>query len=87
MRAKLSTALLLLACLGAVAPVGCAAMDRVSRMPATAGRTTPPPGVADAKKVGAAAGEVSLTTTKGPFSLSQALHSGPAVLVFYRGDW
>ncbi len=52
-------------------------------------RPTPPEGIeARALAVGAEAPEVALPTAQGgTWSLHEALRSGPAVLVFYRGHW
>jgi hypothetical protein len=66
-----------------------AAVDANPRKPKHARRPTAPPGIeARAIAVGAQAPAVSLpSTTGGTFTLSEALARGPAVLVFYRGDW
>jgi hypothetical protein len=52
-------------------------------------RPTPPEGIeARALAVGAEASEVALPTAQGgTWSLHEALRSGPAVLIFYRGHW
>jgi peroxiredoxin len=48
-----------------------------------------PPGIeARAVKVGAAAPAIALPTADGSrWDMNGALARGPAVLVFYRGDW
>jgi hypothetical protein len=66
---------------GAIAPAAAA--------PPHAGRAEAPPGIeARAAKVGAPAPPLSLPAADGSrWSLADALARGPAVLVFYRGDW
>jgi hypothetical protein len=73
--------------LGLSSVLACARVERALRMPTTAGRKAPPPGIDGARGVGAAAGELRLASTAGELSLAHSLESGPAVLVFYRGDW
>jgi hypothetical protein len=65
------------------------AADRPSNLPPNPGRPSPPPGINDhAVAVGARAPAFSLPiATGGSWDLSSAISSGPAVLVFYRGDW
>jgi hypothetical protein len=68
--------------------VGCVAVERVARMPVGASRKTPPPGIGErAPAVGARAPDLTLASTQGEVALSARLADGPAVLVFYRGDW
>ncbi len=57
--------------------------------PPGATRAEPPHGIAArALAVGARAPAFALPSTQGSdWSLTSALRSGPAVLVFYRGDW
>lgn len=58
-------------------------------LPSGAGRPGAPPGIASrAAKVGSRAPAVALETAGGGrWRLEDALGRGPAVLVFYRGDW
>lgn len=58
-------------------------------MPPHARRREAPPDIAArAAEVGSRAPSISLPTARGSrWSLEDALARGPAVLVFYRGDW
>jgi hypothetical protein len=57
--------------------------------PPHAGRRDAPPGIESrAAKVGSRATAIALPTAGGSrWTLDGALSRGPAVLVFYRGDW
>ena len=72
----------------ALATAGALAAGAADRPP-NPGRTSPPPGIEKrAIPVGARAPAVSLpVATGGTWDLAGALRTGPAVLVFYRGDW
>jgi hypothetical protein len=77
------------AALAAAAALTTRAADRPPNLPPNPGRASPPPGIEKrAIPVGARAPAVSLpATTGGTWDLAGALRTGPAVLVFYRGDW
>lgn len=74
---RVAAAAVALALLGAAGP------------PPHAGRREAPPGIeASAAEVGSRAPAVVLPRAGGSrWSLAEALTSGPAVIVFYRGDW
>jgi hypothetical protein len=57
--------------------------------PPSAGRREAPPGIeSSAADVGSRAPPIALPSAGGSqWSLGAALTRGPAVLVFYRGDW
>ncbi len=72
---------------GALTAVAAAAL--LAGPPSHATRPQAPPGIeARAVKRGAAAPAISLPAADGSrWTLKDALARGPAVLVFYRGDW
>ena len=69
--------------------LGCTALGRALRAPLAGAKSAPPAGAVDrVLKVGEVAPDFALPTHHGArFVLKDALLSGPAVLVFYRGDW
>ena len=77
------------AALATAGALAAGAADRPPNLPPNPGRTSPPPGIEKrAIPVGARAPAVSLpVATGGTWDLAGALRTGPAVLVFYRGDW
>lgn len=60
-----------------------------SRLPPNPTRPSPPEGIdARALAVGVKSPDVSLVSSSGTtWALAEKLRDGPAVLVFYRGDW
>jgi len=91
-RARVAIRIVLcLAALGTTTSIfaGCTTVDRLVRMPVTAGREAPPLHLEEsAKRVGDRAPDFALPSTTGePIALSEVLADGAAVLVFYRGDW
>jgi hypothetical protein len=80
---------IVLAVIGAACAVAAIAADRLPNVPPNPGRPTPPPGIESrAVSVGVPAPPISLpATTGGTWTLASARETGPAVLVFYRGDW
>jgi len=77
------------AALSAVALTGCSLAFAALGMPPNPTRPGAPPGIErTALAVGARAPEIRLPSSLGgEWSLAAALRDGPAVLVFYRGDW
>ena len=77
------------AALGMPALTGVALLYGATEMPEHATRLSPPPGLEQsALKVGDRGPDFKLpATVGGTFVLSEALHHGPVVLVFYRGSW
>lgn len=75
--------------LAVVAVAGCKATEKPSRFPPAATRQAPPPNIADtALAVGQSAPALDLPSHEGErYVLANKLQNGPAVLVFYRGDW
>ena len=75
--------------LGLVVMGGCTTIARLARTPLSGGREAPPEGIDKrAQSSGKRAPDVDLVTHQGArWSLKDALASGPAVLMFYRGDW
>lgn len=73
----------------AVVAAGCAPVMKAAGFPPEATRPTPPSALEQsALKVGDKAPDVRVMTSSGePWSLENALTSGPAVIVFYRGHW
>lgn len=67
----------------------CTTLDRWTRMPVGSGRQTPPPQLHEtARKVGERAPGFTLPgTLSRDVELAAVLADGPAVLIFYRGDW
>jgi hypothetical protein len=85
----MTTQRLALALLALAGVVAAGAADQPPNLPPNPGRPTPPPGIESrAIAVGARAPAISLPATAGgTWDLAGALRTGPAVLVFYRGDW
>ncbi len=77
------------AALAVVGALATGAADRPPHLPPNPGRTSSPPEIEKrAIAVGARAPAVSLPIAAGgTWDLAGALRTGPAVLVFYRGDW
>lgn len=68
---------------------GCSLAFAAMGMPPNPTRPEAPPDIERrALAVGAKAPEIALPSSRGgTWSLAAALRDGPAVLVFYRGDW
>ena len=77
------------AALAVACALAAGAADLPPNLPPNPGRASAPPGIEKrAIPVGARAPAASLPiATGGTWDLAGALRGGPAVLVFYRGDW
>jgi len=77
------------AAVAAVVLAGCSFAFAARGMPPNPTRLEAPPEIERrALAVGARAPEIALVSSRGgEWSLGAALRDGPAVLVFYRGDW
>ena len=77
-----------LALLAAISLTGCGWFMGIAGYPPEPMRKTPPPGIENALKVGAAAPDFELASTTGKtVSLEKVLADRSAVVVFYRVDW
>lgn len=68
--------------------IGCGSVMRAAGYPPEARRKAPPTTIeTTAAKVGDRAPKTALAMTGGTWRLADALSTGPAILVFYRGHW
>jgi hypothetical protein len=73
---------------GALASSACGTVQQWQRASRASGKIDRPAAVvASARKVGDVAPDFTLSGSTSNFRLGDKLATGPALLIFYRGDW